>query len=87
MGKRIGSGTIGAGDFSDRGIFCTEKRLADRLRIEEKYLQALLAALIETGNVLQFGNLFCHRKKKHGFAGQFRDFWKQVTGRARSEEA
>lgn len=50
--------------FSDRGIFCTEKRLADRLRIEEKYLQALLAALIETGNVLQFGNLFCHRKKE-----------------------
>ncbi len=50
--------------FSDRGVFCTEKRLADRLRIEEKYLQALLAALIETGNVLQFGNLFCHRKKE-----------------------
>lgn len=50
--------------FSDRGVFCTEKRLADRLRIEEKYLQELLAALIETGNVLQFGNLFCHRKKE-----------------------
>ena len=50
--------------FSDRGVFCTEKRLADRLRIEEKYLQALLAALIETGSVLQFGNLFCHRKKE-----------------------
>lgn len=50
--------------FSDRGVFCTEKRLADRLRIEEKYLQALLAVLIETGNVLQFGNLFCHRKKE-----------------------
>lgn len=46
--------------FSDRGVFCTEKRLADRLRIEEKYLQAL----IETGSVLQFGNLFCHRKKE-----------------------
>ena len=50
--------------FSDRGVFCTEKRLADRLRIEEKYLQELLAALIETGNVLQFGNLLCHRKKE-----------------------
>lgn len=50
--------------FSDRGVFCTEKRLADRLRIEEKYLQELLAALIETGSVLQFGNLFCHRKKE-----------------------
>lgn len=50
--------------FSDRGVFCTEKRLADRLRIEEKYLQELLAALIETGGVLQFGNLFCHRKKE-----------------------
>ena len=50
--------------FSDRGVFCTEKRLADRLRIEEKYLQELLAALIETGSVLQFGNLSCHRKKE-----------------------
>lgn len=49
---------------SDRGVFCTEKRLADRLRIEEKHLQELLAALIETCSVLQFGNLFCHRKKE-----------------------
>lgn len=50
--------------FLDRGIFYTEKGLADRLRIDEEHLQELLAELIGTGSVLRFGNLFCHRKKE-----------------------
>lgn len=49
---------------SGGAVFKTSRELADRFRMEEKHLLELLKAVRENGNVLQFGSLFCYRKKE-----------------------
>ncbi len=41
----------------------TSKSLADQMRMDEEKTENVLSMLLENGNVLRFGNLFCHKKR------------------------